>query len=88
MNAIERRGSRKDFYDLAEALHHFSLTDLIGFYQQKFSTHDLAHLIKSIAYFEDAEQDFEPNIYKPRTWDKTKKIIQTHLQNYLKNLVG
>jgi hypothetical protein len=34
LKAIERRGSRKDFYDLAEALRYFKLADLIGFYQQ------------------------------------------------------
>ena len=86
MNAIERRGSKKDFYDLSKALQYFSLKELIGFYQQKFNTHNIAHLAKSIIYFEDAEHEPDPIIMDNRNWEQVKKEVSQHFKNYLKTL--
>jgi len=36
INAIEGRGSRKDFTDIYQLLQHYSLSELLGFYKQKY----------------------------------------------------
>lgn len=87
MNAIERRGSKKDFYDLDEALNYFNLGELITFYQKKFETSNIAHLIKSITYFEDAESDVEPIHFKKKSWNKIKANITQNFDNYLKQVL-
>jgi hypothetical protein len=84
MNAIERRGSRKDFYDLHEALKYYSLEELITFYCQKFSTHDPLHLIKSIIYFTDADNEPIFMSFKKETWVEIKAQISKHYQKYIK----
>ena len=81
MNAIERRGSKKDFYDLNEALKYFSLNDLTEFYKKKFETENIFHLLKSITYFEDAETQPEPNITTKTTWINVKRNIMTAFDN-------
>jgi Nucleotidyl transferase AbiEii toxin, Type IV TA system len=83
MNAIERRGSRKDFYDLHEALKHYALEELIDFYCQKFSTHDPLHLIKSISYFADADNEPDFISFKKETWSEIKAQILQHHKKYI-----
>jgi len=83
MNAIERRGSRKDFYDLHEALQYHSLEELIGFYCQKFTTHNTIHLIKSIVYFADADQEPKFKSFKKESWEHIKESIIKHHKKYL-----
>jgi predicted nucleotidyltransferase component of viral defense system len=87
MNAIERRGSRKDFYDLHEALQYYSLEELIHFYCQKFSTHNTIHLIKSIVYFADADQEPEFKSFKKETWEYIKQSIVKHHKKYLQTKI-
>jgi predicted nucleotidyltransferase component of viral defense system len=87
MNAIERRGSRKDFYDLYEALHYHDLTELIDFYCQKFSNHNPIHLIKSIIYFTDAENEPAFKSLKKTTWENIKQNIVKHHKNYLQSKI-
>jgi hypothetical protein len=87
MNAIERRGSRKDFYDLYEALHYHSLEELIGFYCRKFATHNTFHLIKSIVYFADADQEPELKSFKKESWEYIKASIVKHHKKYIQSSI-
>jgi hypothetical protein len=84
MNAVERRGSKKDFYDLYEALKYFSFSEIIGFYKQKFSISDIGHLLKSITYFEDAENDPDFEVLTKVSWSKIKIEILKKFETYMK----
>ena len=88
MNAVERRGSKKDFYDLHEALKHYSLSEIIGFYKQKFLTSDVGNLLKSITYFEDAENDPDFEILTGVPWPKVKKSTLKKFELYMKQQIG
>lgn len=83
LNAIERRGARRDFYDIYEALNHFTLPQLIGFYQQKFSTVAVTHLVKSLIYFGDADKERDPAMIKPITWNEVKTRIASEVKGFL-----
>lgn len=87
MNAVERRGSKKDFYDLHEALKHYPFSDIIGFYKQKFVTSDIGNLLKSLTYFEDAENDPEFEILTPVSWAKVKKTILKEFDSYIRQAI-
>jgi predicted nucleotidyltransferase component of viral defense system len=84
INAILRRAVKKDFWDLAELLQHYSLNECIDFYNEKFENQLLAISIpKAISYFDDAEESEEPVSLKNQTWDSVKKIIQKSIRKYL-----
>lgn len=85
LNAIERRGARRDFYDVYEALDHFSISQLIGFYQEKFSTTSITHLVKSLIYFGDANKEKDPVLIKTPSWDEVKKRIEEAVKGFAIN---
>lgn len=81
LNAISRRGSKKDFYDLAELLLHYKLSELVEWYQFKYSDPEPTHLLRSITYFEDAEDGEQHDGIRftfPNTpsWEEVKTRIR------------
>lgn len=85
IQAILGRGRKKDFWDLAELLNHFSLEQIIGFYSKKFPSQQLLISIpQAVTYFDDAEESEDPISLKGQTWESVKKIIQQKVSEYLK----
>ena len=84
INAVLRRAVKKDFWDLAELLQHYSLKECIDFYNAKFKNQFLLISIpKAITYFDDAEESEEPVSLKNQTWSSVKKVIQKSVREYL-----
>ena len=77
IDAISSRGSRKDFIDLYFLLEKYSLSALFSFFEQKYShiEYNKLHLLKSLAYFDDAEEDVMPKMLKSVSWDVVKEKI-------------
>lgn len=75
VNAIEGRGTRKDFVDIYYLLQHYSLTEILGFYQEKYPEHSLLRALMSLSYFDDAEKQMMPKMYAPDLWDEMKAYI-------------
>ncbi len=85
INAILGRGKKKDFWDLFELLHHFSLDQVINYHSRKFPTQQLIISIpKALVYFEDAEESEEPFSLKGQTWNGVKKYIQQKVNDFLR----
>jgi predicted nucleotidyltransferase component of viral defense system len=85
LNAILGRGTKKDFWDLYELLHHYSLKDMIAFHEKKFPEQNLLITIpQAIIYFTDAEETNAPVGFKGQTWEKVKKFIQKKVSDYLR----
>ena len=85
IQAILGRGRKKDFWDLAELLKNYSLEQLIDFYSKKYPSQQLLISIpQAITYFDDAEESENPISLKGQTWEGVKKIIQRHVNEYLK----
>ena len=79
MAAITGRGTKKDFIDLYFLLQHYSLKELIGFYNSKYHDGSEFLVLKSLTYFDDANQDAEPFMLTPVSWEKIRaEIIQVH----------
>lgn len=81
ISAITGRGSKKDFWDLHFLLDHFSLRQIIDFYNQKFSDASEFLALKSLIYFTDAEKDLDPIAIKPASWEKVKANILKRTQS-------
>jgi hypothetical protein len=77
IDAISSRGSKKDFIDLFFLLKEFSLEDIFGFFEQKYIDihYNKLHLLKSLTYFDDAEDDPSPKMLVPVSWEEVKQVI-------------
>jgi len=84
INAILKRAVKKDFWDIAELLDHYSVNDFVEFYYSKYPSQMLLISIPyALTSFEDAETSDMPVSLKKQTWGKVKKIIQKKVSEYL-----
>lgn len=75
LNAIANRGSKKDFFDLTEFLDQLPLQRMIGFFERKYPATDPFTVIRSLAWFEDAEMEPDPVSLRGVTWDRVKARV-------------
>ncbi|MCX6719406.1 MAG: nucleotidyl transferase AbiEii/AbiGii toxin family protein, partial [Candidatus Taylorbacteria bacterium] len=76
--AISQRGKKRDFFDLYWCAHHLeSLEKLIERLGEQYPSvaHDYHHIIKSLAYFEDAESDPPLVLHFDASWEQVKKFF-------------
>ena len=82
VNAIEGRGTKKDFIDMYMLLQHYSLKEIIAFYQQKYPNYSIFRALRSLTYFEDAEDQFMPRMFIEDTWEDMKLYITNQVKLY------
>lgn len=82
INAIMGRGSRKDFVDVYFLLQHYTLDELLDFYQQKYSNASIFRALLSLTYFNDAELQPMPVMFVDVDWIKMKAVILTAVEEY------
>ena len=75
LSAVCNRGSKKDFFDIAELLNHFALAELFEFFERKFKSHDTFHVLRSLTFFDDAEDEPDPITLNEQTWEGVKHRI-------------
>jgi hypothetical protein len=76
LKAIAQRGSKKDFFDIYFLLDHLPLSEMLRLFSEKFKQQEVFHVIKSLTYFDDAENYAEPNVFdKTVTWEKVKNRV-------------
>lgn len=85
INAIEGRGTKKDFIDIYFLLQHYTLHEILTFYQQKYPENSIFRALMSLSYFEDAEAQIMPVMYVPISWDEIKTTIQSQVNQYSNN---
>lgn len=79
VTAVVGRGTKKDFIDIRFLLQDLSLEQLLGFYSQKYPEASPFMALKSLAYFEDAEEEMMPYMFSELTWEEVKSNILTIL---------
>lgn len=77
--AITNRGTKKDFIDLFELLGHFSLAQMLDFYKDKYADSIPFTTLKSLTWFEDAEDDPMPTMLRDYSWEKVKDRISAEV---------
>lgn len=82
VNAIERRGTKKDFIDLYFLLKHYSIEEILGFYKEKYPEHSVFRALMSMSYFEDADEQFMPLMFESVTWEEMRKTILEKVRGY------
>lgn len=75
ISAITGRGSKKDFVDLYFLLQMYSLTDIFALYRKKYQDGSEYLALKSLSFFDDAEEDADPVMLTDVSWDSIKERI-------------
>ncbi|MFH1170668.1 MAG: nucleotidyl transferase AbiEii/AbiGii toxin family protein [Candidatus Vogelbacteria bacterium] len=89
--AVSQRGRKRDFFDLFWYVKNVApLISVIKKLPQQYPTvaHDFHHIIKSLTYFADAENDPMPQIFFQATWVEVKKFFQTETKKIAQELLG
>lgn len=82
INAVEGRGTRKDFVDIYILLQHYSLAELLSFYSRKYPNYSIFRALLSLTYFDDAEQQAMPVMFDPTSWEEMKSHIIESTKEY------
>lgn len=80
INAISNRGAKKDFWDYAALLSLHTTEEMLSFYKAKYPSANAWHAEKSLAFFDDAENEPDPRDLSGRTWPEIKQIISRSLK--------
>ncbi len=80
--AITGRGSKKDFVDLYLLLQDYSLQQILDFYTQKYFDASIYLAIKSLTYFDDANQEENPEMIMAISWETIKTRIKNEVRKY------
>lgn len=79
--AVAQRGAKKDFVDIyALGNRSCSLQQMLCWYQEKYAVNDVAHVLYSLAYFEDADRQRTPRLLWDANWQAIKKTIRRWLR--------
>jgi predicted nucleotidyltransferase component of viral defense system len=85
IQAILGRAKKKDFWDLAELLQHFSLQQIMDWHKKKYPSQMLAISIpNAIIYFAEADESETPVSFKKQTWESVKTGIRKAVSDYLR----
>lgn len=75
--AISQRGTKKDFVDLYVLLQKYTLDEMLKAFEKKYTgtSYQKLHILKSLVYFDDAENDPEPDYISPIKWEDVKNLL-------------
>lgn len=85
LSAIGNRGARKDFMDVyAIGRTCFTLDEMLGLYQRKFAIEDLGHILMSLTFFDDAEEEAMPEMLWDLQWEEVKRTVEHWVKDYVR----
>lgn len=76
LSAMAQRGAKKDFWDIAELLNHYTIADMLELFGKKYKNHDYGYIVHSLYYFEDADNQEDPVDLKGVVWEQIKEKIK------------
>lgn len=87
--AISQRGRKRDFFDLFWLCQNaLSLNDIIVNVKSKYTVRqNPAHILKSLVYFDDAENDPNPVVFFEADWDNVKTFFQKEIPMLTKKII-
>lgn len=83
IDAVSSRGTKRDFVDLfficREAI---SLKNLLSLFKKKYKSvnYNMLHILKSLAYFENAENNPMPRMILPTSWQEVKSFFKEEIR--------
>lgn len=89
--AVAQRGSRKDFVDLCHlGAAGYSIRELLTLLPRKMPAVEFnpVHVLRSFAYFEDAEAEPDPVMLVPYEWARVREYCLTEADALLGEILG
>jgi len=85
IDTISARGSKKDFVDIYFLMQRHSLSQLIGFFEEKYKNirYNKLHILKSLIYFADANDNPDPLMLMDFDWEKIKTLMEQEVRMIL-----
>lgn len=80
LSAITGRGTKKDFVDLYFLLKYFTLSEMLSFYEEKYADGSVFMVLRSLSYFDDAEEDPMPRMLHKTDWGNMKNKIMDEIK--------
>jgi Nucleotidyl transferase AbiEii toxin, Type IV TA system len=81
VNAISRRATKKDFWDIDKLLDIFTIDEITMFYKKKYLPVLAITVAHMITFYTDAEDSATPNCLNGKTWEMVKKSIFKKINN-------
>ena len=73
LEVVGHGGRKKDFWDLHELLDHYSLNEMLDFYEKRYPySYTRDQLILMLTNFKTAEVDFNPICLRNKYWELIK----------------
>lgn len=88
--AISQRGKKRDFFDLYWLMQHGEVLETtIQKLKNQYPSvaHNYHHILKSLVYFEDADNDPAPELNFRASWKEVKNFFADQIPNVTRNLV-
>jgi predicted nucleotidyltransferase component of viral defense system len=83
VDIIQRRGRKKDFWDLHELLEHYSLSQMIALHYERYPySHEEELIVKNFIDFEKADEDFDPVCLRGKYWEVIKADFMDEINKY------
>jgi len=81
---ISMRGSKKDFIDLYVILQQMTLEQLFSKLDEKYAKvqYNYPHILKSLVYFNDADNQPMPRMHKDFSWEDIKGSIVKQVKKF------
>lgn len=78
LSAIANRGTKRDFIDLYFAAKVHGMPQLLEWFKQKYAevNQSLTHILKSLTWFEDAEEEPMPDMFSALSWEDVKQYFR------------
>ena len=86
VNAIQGRGTRKDFVDIYFLIRQYGLDQVMQFYKTKYPEYSEYRAMLSLTWFEDAEQSPMPEMFVDVSWEEMKEEILRAVEAYNNSL--
>lgn len=83
LNAVRNRGTKKDFIDIYFLLQKFNLEELLKLVNSKYPNHVDILTLKSLTYFEDAENQPDCEMIIDVDWEEVKQKIEKETIKFL-----
>ena len=89
IDAISTRGTKRDFIDLFFICKKYKLLNLFDFFEKKYRgvNYNLFHLVKSLTYFINAEEQEMPQMIEKVSWEEVKKFFIEETRSITKKLL-
>ncbi len=85
LEAMATRGVKKDFWDIAALLDHYSLAQMLAWHQQRYLNSDIGHIVLAATYFIDADKErVDPVSLTAITWPEVKQKMRRAVDAFVK----